>query len=300
MEPLIRLLTEEDYPLVKGMVTGLEDDYVVRIFDKLSRDQNRMFGLFMEGRLVSLSGYSIYANRYAMLGRLRSHTAYKGYGYSTQLMKHMLDEVFKQEEIQWVGANTQEHNFPAQRVIEKVGLTPQIALHGAVTDHVNTLHGGNTPWGKVDSLDRKKDWIEKAFIQPERIFPYECYYPFPSSFDLFPDGLLKQWNFYENEEGTRMLITKYDQKKNHYLHTVYPWSDFMKQPGLWETISLDFNQLKEQTGGESTYIWMDMTKQEASTLPDDHSFNLPSPWILYGIDRPKWQSMRIHTGIPSR
>ncbi|MFC3040464.1 GNAT family N-acetyltransferase [Virgibacillus xinjiangensis] len=292
MDTEIRILTEDDYPFVKSMETELENDYVPRIFDKLSQHPNRMFGLFKDGGLVSISGYSIYAGRYAMLGRLRSHTAYKGNGNSTRLMRHMLDEVFHRESIQWVGANTQENNFPAQRVIEKTGLTKQTVLHGAVSKDVSRLHGGHAPWNRVSSLYRKMEWVEKAFLQAESFFPYECYYPFPATKDLFSMEVLQKWNFHENEEGTRMVITNHDQKKNHYLHAVYPWKDLNSQPGLWATISSDYKQLKKRTGEDNTYIWVDMTKEQAKSLPEHHPFELPSPWILYGMDKQSWENQR--------
>ena len=40
--------------------------------------ENRLFGLFVENKLVSLGGFSIFANEYAMLGRLRSDRSIRG------------------------------------------------------------------------------------------------------------------------------------------------------------------------------------------------------------------------------
>ena len=74
------------------------------------------------------------------------------------------------------------------------------------------------------------------------------------------------------------------------MHVVYPWSDFTKQEGLWETISEDYHNLARYNENESdeTYIWIDLTKEETQMLPDNHEFELPSPWILHGVTREVW------------
>ncbi|MBY7143149.1 GNAT family N-acetyltransferase [Virgibacillus sp. NKC19-3] len=290
METTIRPLHYGDSPQVLALDTGIEDDYVKNIFERLVEENNHLFGLFQDGQLVSIAGYTIYARSYAMLGRLRSDRRFKGNGFSTSLLTHALHAAFHQPDIQWAGANTQEHNLPAQRVIEKNGLSNYATLHGAVTKDTSALTAGAKPWNPVTNLQRKRDWINQTYVKSGQVFPYECYYPFPASMELFQDEDLEQWAFYENNDQTRMLITKTDQKKNHYLHAVYPWSDITSQPGLWETISSDYESLKETTG-EDTYIWMDVTKEEAQILPANHGFELPSPWILYGIDRTNWEKL---------
>ncbi|SFD39833.1 hypothetical protein SAMN05216238_101155 [Lentibacillus persicus] len=284
MTKTIRILNENDYYDYEQMDTGIEFDYVGRIFDRLTSGNNRLYGLFLDGQLVSVGGYSIYAKSYAMLGRLRSDCRFLGNGFSTDVMNHVLSEVQKLDGIQWVGANTQEHNISAQRVLEKIGLTPHITLHGALTKDTSALESGDKLWTPVTDLERKKEWVNEAYIQTGAVFPYECYYPFPGSADLFPEDKLKQWAFFENADKTRFVLTKHDQKKYHYLHTVYPWSDMVSQAGLWETIANDYTKLIPQTDDE-TYIWMDLTKEEAETLPENHQFELPSPWILYGLEK---------------
>ncbi|UJL47684.1 GNAT family N-acetyltransferase [Virgibacillus sp. NKC19-16] len=290
MKTTIRLLQNNDYPHVQDLDTGIEDDYVKDIFDRLIQGPSRLFGLFQDGQLVSIAGYTIYAGSYAMLGRLRSDRRWKGNGFSTSLMTHVLNAAFTLHSIKWAGANTQEHNLSAQRVIEKNGLSNYIILHGAVTKDTSALETGAKPWNPVTDLQRKRDWVQQTYVKSAQVFPYECYYPFPGSMDLFQDHDLEQWAFYENDDQTRVLITKTDQKKNHYLHAVYPWSDMATQPGLWETISSDYGRLKEQTG-EDTYIWMDLTKEEAQTLPANHRFELPSPWLLYGIYKEEYEKL---------
>ncbi|WP_100011568.1 GNAT family N-acetyltransferase [Lentibacillus sediminis] len=286
----IRTLLEKDFPHVEALDTGIDDDYIKRVFPRLITGSNRLYGLFLDNQLVSVAGYTIYATSYAMLGRLRSDRRFKGSGFSTELFAHVLHEAFQVEGIQWVGANTQEHNTPAQRVLEKNNLVPQTMLHGARTKDVSQLMTDAEPWNPVTDLKRKKEWVEEMYVKPGGIFPYQCFYPFPSSWDLFSDENLNSWSFYENAEKSRALIIKTDQKRYLFLHALYPWSDITSQPGLWETVTKEYQKLTVGVDEES-FIWMDLTKEEAASLPENHPFELPSPWILYGIDKPQWQAL---------
>ncbi|MCG3419210.1 GNAT family N-acetyltransferase [Oceanobacillus jordanicus] len=288
MQNAIRRLTIQDFRLVEEMETGIEEDYVLRIFNRLLDGNNRLFGLFNKGQLVSIAGYSLYASHYAMLGRLRSDLRYRGRNFSTSLMQHMIEEVFKMERIHWVGANTQENNLAAKKVLRKAGLHSHKILYSTITQSPSKLETGAKPWKEVHTLKRKKDLIYKGYLETYSIFPYQCYYSFPASWELFTDENLLSWSFYENEKQNRFLITKEDQKKNHYLHTIYPWDDIHQQEGLWETITADYKQLTQRTG-ENTYVWMDLIPSEVEKLPDYHPFELPSPWILFGISRKSWQ-----------
>ncbi|QDI90386.1 GNAT family N-acetyltransferase [Salicibibacter halophilus] len=283
MNRLIRQLHVEDLPRFEKIDTGIEDDYITEIFDRLVTGNHRLYGLFENSQLVSTGGYTVFANRYAMLGRLRSDRSLQGGNRSTKLMTSVIQKALEHPEIQWVGANTQEHNIPAQRVLEKLGLTPQITLFNATTNDAASLQSGAELWEPIHDLKRKRDWVEKTYIQSSKIFPFECYYPFPASPALFSDDLLQNWDFYENQTKTRFFIAKTDQKKYHYLHVVYPWSDHWSQKGLWETVAAAYRTFRAQTR-EDTYIWIDLTKEEVNLLPADHPFALPSPWILYGMN----------------
>lgn len=289
MTTQIRMLNAEDIPLLQAMDTGIEGDYILRIAGNLMEGNNRLFGLFIDNSLVSFGGYSIFANHYAMLGRLRSDRRFMKNGYATELMRHIRDAAFRIPHIQWAGANTQENNLSARKVLEKINFHPLTTLHGALTDDVSVLEKDASPWMEITDLIKKHEWLARTYIANELIFPYECYYLFPSSQDLFTDDIVNEWNFYENSDQTRFVITKNDRKKHHYLHIVYPWEDIFEQSGLWRTVAHDYKQLQEQTHGE-TYIWYDMSKQQAETLPEDHHWHLPSPWILFGMDRITWEN----------
>lgn len=288
----IRQLSIIDLPAVEAMQTGIEDDYIIRIFDRLAAPPHRLFGLFVDNQIVSMAGYTIYAKHYAMVGRLRSDIRFKGNGYSTKLTSYVFNEASKEKNIVWVGANTQEENTAAQRVLERNHLPRITRLHGALTKDTSMLETGAKPWNLLTNTEHKKAWLQETYIKKEKPFPYECYYPFPGSNYLFHEEDIDKWNFYENEDQTRFLITKTDQKKHHYLHVVYPWSDFMNQIGLWETISRDYRNFAAQNE-EETYIWMDLTKEEAALLPQNHAFELPDPWILFGKSTEAWGKIPV-------
>lgn len=289
MKPHIRRLEANDYPHMEALDTGIKDDYVKHIFPTLTTGNNRLFGLFLDKKMVSLGGYTVFANRYAMLGRLLSERHFKNQGFSTTLMNHVLHDAFQQKNIQWAGGNTQENNISGQRVLEKIGLSRQITLTAAITQDLSPLYSGAAPWHLVTNIKRKKSWVNERFMKQGAFFPLECYYPLPGSAGLFPEEKLAQWHFYENNSQTRILILKTDQKKHTYLQAIYPWDDITTQPGLWESMAHGFQKLQQLTTDEA-YIWMDLTKQAVESLPARHPFELPSPWIVFGIDRSEWSS----------
>ncbi|MDG5787066.1 GNAT family N-acetyltransferase [Evansella sp. AB-P1] len=284
MNKEIRQLHKGDYSFFEAMDTGIKDDYILRIFERLTTGNHRLYGLFIGNKLISMGGYTVFAGYYAMLGRLRSDRRYRGNNMATKILTHVMNEAFQLNGIQWVGGNTQEDNIPARRVLEKLGLNTYTTLHGAVTQVPIVHESGSKIWSPIHSLERKKRWLREKYVKPEAVFPYEVYYSFPASNALFQEEEIMEWSFYENHDKTRFLITKKDQKKNHYLHVIYPWSDIGVQQGLWETVSKDYLKLLEETeeSEEDAYIWIDIKKNEINSLPNEHSFELPTPWVLYG------------------
>lgn len=283
MNETIRLLTADDLQALQDMDTGIDDDYVIRVFDRISTGPNRLYGLFHDGRLASIGGYTIFAGSYAMLGRMRSDMRFRGLSLSSRLMAHVQDAALKHPGIRFVGANTQEFNLPAQRVLEKIGLSRQAELFSAIAKNVEIFESGAAAWKKIDSAEEKMRWLEEVYIRSGRVFPFECYYPFPASAELFSGQPLAQWEFYENPARDRIVITKHDVKKYDYLHTLYPWEDLFEQPGLWETLRAPLEKIRFESE-EGAFVWMDLTRKQASHLPENHPFDLPSPWFLYGTD----------------
>lgn len=285
MEKSIRQLSLDDLYYLKAMETGIEDDYILQVYSRISSGSSRMYGLFQDGQLASIGGYTIFAKQYAMIGRMRSDLRFRGNNLSTQLMSHIMEQTFKLPAIQWIGANTQLENISARRVMDKLGLTEVSTLYSAIAPEASPLETGGTAWQEITDLQQKKRWIDRLYIKSGTVFPYECYYTFPASEELFTDAKLAQWSFFENRDKDRVLITKKDYKRDYYLHTVYPWDDLMEQPGLWETISMAQRQLSEKVE-TNALLWMDLSPMQVSKLPAHHAFDLPSPWLLYGTYRP--------------
>lgn len=295
MEKSIRQLKLEDLHYLEAMDTGIEDDYILRVYSRISSGSSRLYGLFMDGRLASIGGYTIFADQYIMLGRMRSDLRYRGNNLSTQLMAFIMEQAFMLPAIQWIGANTQQENTSARRVMDKLGLAEVSTLYSAISTDASSLETGGAVWQELTELSQKKAWLERQYIQTGAVFPYECYYTFPASDELFADAKLQQWAFFENPNKDRVLIVKKDYKRDYYLHTVYPWDDLMEQPGLWETISMAQHQLSGKVK-TNALLWMDLSPDQVSTLPVHHPFDLPSPWLLYGIDRHNQKQMPASSG----
>lgn len=284
MKKIIRQLGLDDLHYLEEMETGIEDDYILRVYNRISSGSSRLYGLFVDDHLASIGGYTIFAQHYIMLGRMRSDLRYRGYNLSTQLMSYIMEQAFTLPTIQWVGANTQQENTSARRVMDKLGLTEVSTLYSAISPDASSLETGGTVWKRLTTLSQKQAWVDHLYIQTGAVFPYECYYTFPASEELFADAKLAQWSFFENRQKDRVLIAKKDYKRDYYLHIVYPWDDLMEQAGLWETVSLAQHQLSE-TVKTKALLWIDLSPSQVSALPSHHMFDLPSPWLLYGTSR---------------
>lgn len=285
MEVSIRQLQSNDLHYLEKMHTGIENDYILRVYDRISSGSSRMYGLFIGEHLASIGGYTIFAEQYVMLGRMRSDLRYRGNNLSTQLMNYIMIQISALSSIQWIGANTQQENISARRVMDKLGLTAISTLYSAISSDTSILENDGKLWKKVNDLSKKKAWIKKLYIQTVAVFPYECYYTFPASEKLFTEEKLDQWTFFENPQQDRILITKQDYKREYYLHVVYPWDDLLKQDGLWETISMAQHELSIKVN-TTPFIWIDLSPSQVQSLPNNHPFELPSPWLLYGTGQP--------------
>ena len=72
MKITIRQLQQDDLNHVKSMETGIVDDYLIRVYHRVSKDASRLYGLFVDNHLASIGGYTIFEEHYIMLGRMRS------------------------------------------------------------------------------------------------------------------------------------------------------------------------------------------------------------------------------------
>lgn len=281
---MIRQLSMEDRLVFERMETGIDDDYILRIFERLVNGNHRLFGMFEDERLVSVGGFTIFADQYAMVGRLRSDLHYRGRAFATTLMKYLIAEAFREPNVQWVGGNTQSDNLAAQRVLENAGLSRQTSLTNATASSISTLIGGGETWHPISDSAKKMEWIETLYIKEQRVFPLECYYPFPATTALFKQADLHSWRFFKSASKDRIVILKNDQKGIDYLHMIYPWADLWHIDGLWETVALEFQAFKAEEGADSA-LWLDLTEEQKIELPQHYPFDLPSPWLLYGRTR---------------
>lgn len=292
-----RQLTPKDFDLYQSMETGLEQDYMLRAFHRISQGDHALFGLFEEEQLVAVAGFTIFASDYVMLGRLRSDRRYRNKGYGTRIIQYVIDQALANSSIEWICANTEQHNTPALTVLKKLSIPPLETLYAAQTDDVSVLGEGKPLWNEVTDLSSKHDWITKTYLNPSfhvSVFPFEAYYPFPIGPSLFEDRLA-EWKLFENPEGNRYVLMWEEEKGDELLHIVYPWNDFLKQPGFFETIQSVFNQAKEK--GTASVIWMDLTEEEAASLPENHPFDIPSPWVLHGISREDMEVQMLERSI---
>ncbi|MET3683712.1 GNAT superfamily N-acetyltransferase [Alkalibacillus flavidus] len=279
----IRPLTIDDESLIANMQTGIEDDYVVRVFERLvTHDNQRLFGLFSGGELASIAGYTIYQEQYGMLGRLRSDQRYLGNGHATTIVQYAIDQLKQRDDIKWIGANTQLHNYPAKRVLEKLNLPQLEMLYPAVlVDSSKMPEATGDTWQRLTTIDEKRRWIDPLQEDEQVIFPLEAYYPFPASPALFTDEQLDNWTFFENDTQDRFVIMKFDQKKYAYAHVIYLWDDLFDQPGLMKTIYNEFESFKEQYG-DDIRIRFDIPESTRQHIPNDDAFSFQDPWILHG------------------
>ena len=274
----IRKLEWGDLGNLKKMDTGIEDDYVIRIFPKLiESEEHDIYGLFQGEALLSVAGYTIFADKFAMLGRMRSDRRYIGHGYSTEVMSFIAELLSKKPNIHWIGANTQTHNYPAQRVIERSGMKPGPVHYYAILK-TKTHHPGKSgpPWKKIEELDQKRTLLSSLNDNALGAFPYECYYPLPFDKVLFTDEYLNECTFYINPEEDRFVIFRNDQKGDLHTHVKYFWDDHFEQPGFFETVYQNWNENPEAAGA-----WIDFSETGFKNIPDLSIFEVQKPWRLY-------------------
>ena len=285
----IRKLTMKDFPMVEKMQTSVEDDYVLHIFPTLTEsDAHSLFGLFHSGNLAAIAGYTLFPGGMAMLGRLRSDARYTAKGHATSLLAHLSRLLKKEPSVKWVGANTNERNKPARRVLQKIGLQEEATFHCATVPRLSRLQGTTGKvWKEVTSLQEKRYLLRQLQRKDSIIFPYECYYPLPLTDSLLDDAYLESSAFYLNNEGTRFISIKNDQKQDLYAQVKYFWNDHFDQPGFWETV----HTYLDQDSRKNLRVWVDFTPQGRWNIPDQTVFQFENPWVLYG----QW----IHNNEPS-
>lgn len=275
----IRQLTVEDLELYQKMQTGLDSDYMLRAFERLATPpDHQLFGLFIDGQLATIAGYSVFPGGYAMLGRLRSDQRFRGRGYATEINKFMIDYIKKSPEINWVGGYTNIENIPARQILKKLDIPELQTYHSLPLVQPDLLSG--TPgvvWSSITDLAKKRrvlDFLSKDVL---KIYPLECYYPFPYRKELITDEKLVDTRFYHNENQDRWLLISDDVKGDNYAQVRYFWEDYFSQAGLFETVLADIEQSKEPRKA-----WFDFTPEAFEKIPNKAAFDIQEAWILYG------------------
>jgi hypothetical protein len=278
----VKPLTIDDYPALQAMDTGIEDDYVVRIFDRLIESETHvLFGLFQEEQMLAVGGYSLFGQgKFAMLGRLRSDRRFQMKGNATELLKPIVEQLKRDPSVGWIGANTHLGNLPARRVLDKLGINQGPVIHYLTLKRPDLLsgHTEGPVWAPVYDLQKKRTLLSRLNENALGMFPYECYYPFPFDDALFTDDYLKESTFYESPDHNRFVIIKNDTKKYDYSHVKYFWNDHYQQPGFFETIVDHWNNHPNNVG-----CWIDFSDQGFKHIPELTAYNVQEPWILYGI-----------------
>ncbi|MDC3412300.1 GNAT family N-acetyltransferase [Aquibacillus sp. 3ASR75-11] len=276
----IRKLTMNDYDAFKQMKTSVEDDYIVRIFPDLIHSENQiLYGLFSGETLLAMAGYTLFPGGLAMLGRLRSNMHFLSNGHATDLLTYIMEKLRQDPSVIWIGANTNEGNAPARRVLEKLGLAPITTLYSLTIKDKKHIQGVDGPiWTKIDSIKQKRELL--LSVQNNDlggVFPFECYYPLPLVDSLISDAYLEDSIFYQSPDQKRFLTIKKDRKDEWYGHVKYFWNDHFETPGFWNTV---FSYLTKQS--DEIGIWIDFSKQGFHQIPNRAGFDVEDPWMLYG------------------
>lgn len=278
----VKPLTLDDLPALEAMDTGIGDDYVVRIFDRLiESDSHELFGLFQDEQMLAVGGYSLFGQKkLAMLGRLRSDLRFQLKGNATELLRSVVDQLKSHPRVSWIGANTHLGNLPARRVLDKLGIQQGPVLHylTLVRPDLLTGHTSGPVWDIVQDVDKKRDLLSELEDNALQVFPYECYYPLPYEEALLTDEYLNDATFYQNPTGTRFVIIKNDTKKYHYSHVKYFWNDHYKQAGFFETLIDHWKNNPDNIG-----CWIDFSDEGFKNIQDLTPYNVQEPWILYGM-----------------
>ncbi|WP_245807700.1 GNAT family N-acetyltransferase [Halobacillus massiliensis] len=278
-----RKLTINDLPSLQKMDTGIEDDYILRIFDKLIESPaQELYGLFHNHQLLSLAGYSLFGkDQFAMIGRLRSDQNHRSKGFATLLLQKVIKDLYKRPSVKWVGANTHVHNLSARRTLEKSGLTDGPISYYLTLTAPEKLSGhtqGNR-WIEVHELPEKRRYLLELSQNALGLFPYECYYPLPYDASLFSEEYLKASNLYVKSDGSRFVLINNDQKKYNYSHVKYFWNDHYNQPGFFETVLHHWKENPDNIG-----CWIDFSPQGYRNIPDLTPYHVQEPWILYNFE----------------
>lgn len=267
---MIRKLTVADRKDVRAMETGIEDDYVIRIFSKLVEEDD-MLGYFEGHKLVGIAGMTIYEGELAVLGRLRTHTNYRGRGIASALMNELKEEAFHSLNMSWAGYATEKNNLAGNRLARCL----QMNLEATVVSSrlsPGTVEGtlDTQPYRSDFSRECKKNYLEELSVTEDlTFFPHSIYYPLPYVPKL-TSGYLDSIEMFQNDFGTFILMK--EEKGATYLH-VKVWNEkTLHSKEFWEIVNAEAER-------EARSIWIDLPTEQAKWLEAHSHQNI---WHLYG------------------
>jgi GNAT superfamily N-acetyltransferase len=265
---LIRRLENNDIPLIKEMPTGIEEDYVLRIIDSLVEEEN-MIGFFYNEKLVGIAGMTLFEEKYAVLGRLRTHTEYRKQGIASVLMKTLQHEALKKRTVSWVGYTTEGYNKGGNCLSPHLQMQLEATLVSSRISPYTVL--GENITGPFKSIDAEKKLIINRFWKTteQSFFPYSIYYPLPDLPSLSPAYLEKVELFVNDREGFMMVK---EDKGASYLHVIVLNKTTLYSKAMWDIIN-------DYASEEARTIWIDLPREQAKWLaPYSHQ----TIWHLYG------------------
>ncbi len=79
------------------------------------------YGIYKEDKLIAVTGERMKMDKYTEVSAVVTHLEYRGKGYAKQLIKHAVDQVFKENKIPYL--HVAESNIGAIKVYEKLGFS---------------------------------------------------------------------------------------------------------------------------------------------------------------------------------
>ncbi|MFB1098139.1 GNAT family N-acetyltransferase [Terribacillus sp. JSM ZJ617] len=279
----IRQLTINDYRAVLNMQTGIEDDYVLRIFPQLIENPAQtLFGLETEEGIAALAGVYRLPNGNGILGRLRSDIRFHSRGNATALLQHIIAFCEKDPTMNWVGAITRKSNLPAQRVLDKLHIHAESSFISLLMEAPEKFVSPSAaPWELIEGTENKRAAIEQAAVDTKAAFyPFEAYFPIPYASAILEDAYIEKLAVFRDPDSSRVMAIQEDHKGMDIAQIQYLWPDVFQQDGLWAAV---FNYLKQSD--KPLVPQLDVSSENASSIPAAFSGSFTEdddPWLIYG------------------
>lgn len=273
----IRPLTNADFTLYQQMKTGVDNDYMLMVFERLvTPPDNYLYGLFHDEALASVAGYTYFPGGNVMLGRLRSDVRFRQLGYPTQLLHYLVDTIQQDPSVHFIGGYTHISNVAAKKILAKLGMTPIDTYYSFPAIKLQPLIHDQILWDEVTGHDQKRHALQTLIENDVASFPYEAYYPFPLTQNLIPDEKLLAMHVYQSPVTGNYLFADKDYKGEALLNIRYVHDDLFTTPGFFHTIDRLFKNEPERLP------WFNFSKTQYNNLNHKDCFRLEAGWELHG------------------